>query len=276
MRFKQFLKSVLPPIMLSYILKSKSGFEKHESTNSLFHCPLCNSNFYYFRRLDNYLFEMFDEFEFVHSIFLFETLNILNYYCPVCESSDRNRIYALFLKQNFDLFRNSDQTIKILDIAPDTKLRKWIKRTKNINYRSVDLFMVDTDDTADITNLKIYDTASYDIIICSHVLEHVPDDRKAMSEIYRILKPKGFAIIMVPILLSLNEDLENPLWTSEAERWKYYGQKDHVRMYSKKGFIEKLEQTGFKVNQLDKEYFGPEVFKKNGIHQRSVLYVSEK
>jgi ubiquinone/menaquinone biosynthesis C-methylase UbiE len=124
-------------------------------------------------------------------------------------------------------------------------------------------------------NLPYVDNC-FDMILCSHVLEHVDDDRKAMSELFRILKPSGFGIIMVPIDINLKEDFENPEYKTEAERWKYFGQNDHVRLYSKNGFATKLIQTGFKVNQLGIDYFGADVFEKNGIHPRSVLYVVEK
>lgn len=102
------------------------------------------------------------------------------------------------------------------------------------------------------------------------MLEHVENDRKAMSELYRVLKKGGFGIIMVPILLTLEEDMENKKYNTEALRWKYFGQNDHVRMYSKKGFVAKLEEAGFKVNQLGVYYFGQDVFHKYGIHPRSV------
>ena len=140
----------------------------------------------------------------------------------------------------------------------------------------MDLFMEDVDDKLDITNMELYENDRFDIILCSHVLEHIENDRKALSEIFRVLKPNGFAIIMVPINLELDHDLENPEWTSIADRWRYYGQDDHVRMYSKSGFVKKLEQTGFIVQQHGIEYFGENTFQKYGIHNRSVLYVVEK
>jgi predicted SAM-dependent methyltransferase len=124
--------------------------------------------------------------------------------------------------------------------------------------------------------MNIYEDNTFDFFICSHVLEHIQNDIKAMSELYRVLKPGGKCIAMVPIALSLEEDYENPEITTAEGRWKHFGQDDHVRMYSKSGFVNKLASTGFLVHQLDVNFFGYEIFDKHGIHPRSVLYVVEK
>ena len=136
--------------------------------------------------------------------------------------------------------------------------------------------MENADDKVDITCMPMYKDGSYDIVLCSHVLEHVVEDRKAISEIYRILKPDGFAIIMVPLALLLEEDLECDDYNTDDLRWKYYGQNDHVRMYSKPGFKNKLNNAGFKISEFDINYFGEETFNKCGIHHRSVLYIVNK
>ena len=124
--------------------------------------------------------------------------------------------------------------------------------------------------------MKIYKNNSIDMFLCTHVLEHVTDDLKAMKELYRILKTGGWGIIMVPILLSINRISENPSITSEHDRWRYFGQSDHVRMYSKKGFLQRLSKAGFKIEQLGIAYFGTDVFKRNGISPKSILYVVSK
>ena len=251
-------------------------FRKNPLRKPPFHCPLCNSDLPGFNRLDDYYFEKLDEHQSVHSLFQSETLNVLQYSCPQCGASDRSRLYALYLEKRLPEMGAGGSTVRLLDIAPDKNLAAWIRKYPFISYRSVDLAAEKADDRADVTRMELYTDGRFDIVICSHVLEHVTDDRQAISEIYRVLRTGGFAIIMVPIKLNLQEDLENPAWTSEAERWKYYGQNDHVRMYSKTGFVAKLTAGGFTVRQLGAEYFGSEVFKKNGIHPRSVLYLVEK
>ena len=274
MRFKSIIKSFIPPILISGIRSLKQmGSQKKEE---LLYCPICTNKVSKFVRLDDYFFKNLDEYQYVHSIFMGETLNILDYSCPNCFSSDRARLYAIYLKQHFQKNYTNAKTINFLDIAPDRNLASWLKKQYQINYRSVDLFMEDVDDKADLTDLSIYSDNSFDFILCSHVLEHVPEDRKAISELYRILKVGGYGIVMVPILLNLDHDIEDPNFDTPEKRWKYYGQDDHVRMYSKNGFISKLSEAGFKVNNLGIDYFGAETFLKNGIHPRSVLYVVEK
>ena len=97
-----------------------------------------------------------------------------------------------------------------------------------------------------------------------------------MRELFRILKPGGWGICMVPISLALESTLENPEWTTHAERWKYFSQYNHVRMYSKQGFIDRLIEAGFRLDFYDINHFGAETFQKCGIHPRSVLYIANK
>jgi SAM-dependent methyltransferase len=282
---KRFCKKILPPFIFDIYryLKhnnSKSQFNQKEVSEVKiaykYYCPVCRTHIIDFNRLPDFYMEQLDINRNIHPFFYSETMNYLKYLCPNCSTSDRNRLYALYFEQFFRGIKDINIELKFLDIAPDKTLAKFIKSFNFINYRSVDLLMEDVDDRSDITNLSIYEDNRFDVLLCSHVLEHIVEDRKAMLELYRILKPGGFGIIMVPILLTLSEDLENPEWTSEADRWKYYGQNDHVRMYSKPGFIEKLTNTGFKVNQYGINYFGKDVFEKSGIHARSVLHVVEK
>jgi len=134
----------------------------------------------------------------------------------------------------------------------------------------------DVDDKVDITNMPGYSDGQFDFFICSHVLEHVTDDAKALQELHRILRPGGKGIVMVPIILSLNQTQEDPTVEDEAERWRRFGQNDHVRLYSKNDFIKRIEQAGFRTHQLGEEYFGEELFRRSGITRQSVLYVAEK
>jgi SAM-dependent methyltransferase len=242
-----------------------------------FFCPVCKKKVQHFKKLDDYYFENLKKNQFKHPITDYETLNVTNYSCPHCGSSDRNRLYSLFFKQYFEKKTNiSPYKLFFLDIAPDANLKEYIRKFSNVVYRSMDLFMEKVDDRVDITNMNIYSDEQFDFILCSHVLEHVEDDQKAISELFRILKKGKQAIIMVPILLNINQDIENPEWKSEEERWKNYGQGDHLRIYSKPGFISKLQHAGFKVNQLGKNYFGKTALVRHGIHEHSILYLVEK
>lgn len=237
-----------------------------------FICPICQTALSHFLPLSFHFLRELDKNQYIHSIFQFETLNIENYSCPKCGCSDRDRLYALYLRKNIDKKRQ----YKVLDFAPAPSLQKFINSLPNIEYRSADLFMENVDDKVDISDMKIYSNEMFDIFVCSHVLEHIPDDLRAMNELYRILSPQGWGIAMVPICLAIDEVHEDPTITDEGLRWKYFGQNDHLRMYSKQGFVQRLESVGFVVNQFGIEYFGEEVFSVNGIHPRSVLYIAHK
>lgn len=269
---KNLIKQITPPILLSLLKKNRDI----PSQDRPFYCPVCEEKVGGFVRLPYFYDDEMDKYGFVFSPFQFETLNRRAYSCPNCSTSDRNRLYTIYLKKKFEELAKTGNTYKLLDIAPDVGLSTRVLKQSFINYRSADMYMENVDDKADITKLDLYEDERFDIIICSHVLEHVDNDRKAISELYRVMKRGGFGIIMVPIMLTLEDDLENPDYNTLELRWRYYGQDDHVRMYSKKGFLRKLEEGGFKVNQLGVDYFGKDVLELQGINPRSVLYVVEK
>lgn len=205
-----------------------------------------------------------------------ETFNFPQYWCSNCHANDRDRLYALYYREEFAKIDKSKK-YRFIDFAPETgSLADFIKSQPFLNYRSADLYMPNVDDKVDLQDMGIYEDNSVDYFLCSHILEHVPDDRKAMSELYRILKPGGKGIAMVPIDLSITDVQEDPSITDENERWRLFGQNDHVRLYSKQGFVQRLKETGFKVTELGKEHFGEETFVKSGIYPRSVLYIVEK
>jgi len=238
-------------------------------------CPTCNNKVAKFFPLPDVFFKELNDNGFIHPLFLAETLNIFHYSCPVCGASDRDRLYSLYFRTHAPL-ENTGQ-FRILDIAPTKPLQNFIKSAyPAIRYRSADFLMENVDDKVDLRNMDIYDDNNFDFIICSHVLEHIDDDTKAISELYRVLKQGCKSIIMVPILLNLTKDYENPEITDPGERWKHFGQNDHVRLYSKRGFIGKLMSAGFSVTEYNIGNFGPESFASAGIHPRSVLYVVKK
>lgn len=239
-------------------------------------CPVCGSKKVIFEQLSDYYWQKWDSAGFVYSIFQVETLNFLNFSCSNCGASDRDRLFAIFLEPL--LIKSFDNT-KILDFAPSRTLRHlFFPKFKNIEYRTADLNMAGVDDYVDIQDLRIYEDNSWNGIICSHILEHVPDDQKALKELYRILKPKGWAILMVPIFLDVKEthEISNVDAITEEYRWKYFGQDDHLRMYSKTDFLNRIKTAGFTVIEYGVAYFGEQSFKRYGIHHRSILYVATK
>lgn len=266
---RKIIKRILKPIVDNL----HHRLNRNEHLEGDYFCPVCENSVKYFRRLPDSIFEELDKYQYIHSSFYTETINLLKYSCPQCNASDRDRLYALFINEKLSGVSNNQ--ITFLDIAPSRSLAKFIQK-KGVQYRSADLYNERVDDKVDVTEMKIYENSRFDIFICSHVLEHVKKDIQALHELYRVLKPNGWGIIMVPILLSLEEDLEEDSFQSEADHWKYYGQNDHVRMYSKRGFVNKLNGAGFKVTEYGQSHFGEILFEKTGIHKRSILYVVQK
>lgn len=213
-----------------------------------------------------------------------ETCNAANYSCPNCGAADRERLYALYLRDYLRTIAPSDRAsdpIRVIDFAPTPTLSSFIKKLiaespLRFCYRTADLFMEGVDDRVDIMEMPIYHDDSVDFFVCSHVLEHVTDDKKAMRELYRILKPGGRGILVVPIVLTVKEIDEDPSVPDAAERWRRFGQDDHVRLYSKDGFLQRVWQAGFSINELGQEYFGADTFRRYGIGERSILYIAKK
>lgn len=166
----------------------------------------------------------------------------LNAKCPRCHSSDRERLIYLYLKNRTNVFHDK---LRILHVAPERNLQEAFMAAPNNYYLSADLHSPQTMVQMDITHIQYRDN-SFDVIICNHVLEHIVDDRKAMSELYRVLKPGGWAILQVPISPLLSRTLEDPNIIAPEEREKVFGQSDHVRIYGK-DYIDRLERAGFSV-----------------------------
>ena len=116
-------------------------------------------------------------------------------------------------------------------------------------YTTTDLVSPIADVKADICALP-FDDNSYDVILCNHVLEHIPEDTKAMQELYRVLKPGGWGIFQIPQDLNRKTTFEDNSITNKAERTKIFGQYDHVRIYGR-DYFDKLRRVGFKVNEVD-------------------------
>lgn len=120
---------------------------------------------------------------------------------------------------------------------------------KNLDYTTTDLNSPLADVKADICQLPFADN-TYDIIFCNHVLEHIPDDKKAMQELYRVMKPGGMAILQIPQDLSRETTFEDDSITDPKERREVFGQYDHLRVYGR-DYFEKLRKVGFRVEEVD-------------------------
>jgi SAM-dependent methyltransferase len=237
-------------------------------------CPVCSSEFANFLPLASHYFEMLNGLNVSYSLEDFETLNTGQYSCPRCAASDRDRLYALFVKTF--LMRPQGRPLRILDIAPAPVLSQFLRGIPDIQYRSADLFSPLADDIVDIMDMNIYADNTFDFVVCSHVLEHVPDDRKAIAELYRVLDKNGVAILMVPILLTAMDTEEDPYETDVNVRWTRFGQDDHVRMYAKHDYMSRIREGRFELLELNSRSFGEGIFKQHGITEQSVLYIGAK
>lgn len=172
--------------------------------------------------------------------------------CPVCHGADRTRMMMTYLETETQV---GDAPQSVLHIAPDFGLYLWLKRQSGVNYTGTDLDParyrhIEGFRAADLTAMP-FDDNSFDVIICSHVLEHVPDDRKAFAELFRILKPGGHALLLVPLAhdgAGLDED---PSISDPAEQDRRFGQWDHVRIYDTGSFVGRMEAAGFDTSLYD-------------------------
>lgn len=235
-------------------------------------CPICKK-VVHFSPLPIFYFENSKKNGYVH-FGKGEMTSLETYSCSNCGASDRERLYAYWIDNEISNNRIYDNP-KLVHFAPEAALSKWIESLAIFCYHSADLMMEDVDFKVDMMNLPFADEI-FDCFICSHVLEHVESDDKAIQELYRILKYGGWGILMSPIIVGLKHTHEDLTKTSDEERWHNFGQNDHVRLYAHDDYINKIAKYGFNVKQLDMKYFGKSIFKKLGLKMTSILYIVEK
>lgn len=166
--------------------------------------------------------------------------------CPVCWSTDRDRLVLLFLRHRTPLF---DTPCRLLHIAPEPGIEAEVRAAGTIDYLTADLSGEGVMIALDLTDTGLPD-ASFDAVIGNHVLEHIPDDRAAMAEVLRLLRPGGWAILQVPIALAASATVEDPSVDDPGEREQRFGQRDHVRLYGS-DYTSRLAAAGFDVEAFD-------------------------
>ncbi len=162
--------------------------------------------------------------------------------CPRCGSLGRHRVDWIFLTEYTNL-RGTPQ--QVLHVAPERCLERALRRLPNVDYLSADLDSIRAMERMDITHIP-HPEGSFDVIICNHVLEHVPDDRRAMREMLRVLRPGGWAMLQVPFDRARAVTFEDATVTEPGERLRVFGQHDHVRVYGR-DYPERLREAGFAV-----------------------------
>ncbi|OIO43083.1 SAM-dependent methyltransferase [Candidatus Pacearchaeota archaeon CG10_big_fil_rev_8_21_14_0_10_35_219] len=165
--------------------------------------------------------------------------------CPKCGSKERQRYFFLFLRN----FLPKKKKINVLHVAPEKGIRDLFKSYPNISYLSIDLHpkRFGAMHKEDLTALSFED-GSFDILFCSHVLEHIKNDVAALAELYRVLKKNGTAIVYVP-LFNFDKTIEDCDY-SPSKRFEIFGQEDHLRAYGK-DFSSKLKKAGFNVRKVN-------------------------
>ncbi|OGO07466.1 MAG: hypothetical protein A2Y92_01725 [Chloroflexi bacterium RBG_13_57_8] len=192
--------------------------------------------------------------------------------CPRCFSLERERFLWLYLRERTTLLdAKKSAGWRVLHLAPERNLRKALSSYDHLEYISADLrsplAMVRTDIT-----LTGFPDNIFDVIICSHVLEHVPDDIRAITELYRMLKPGGRAFLQVPVFSSLEKTFEDAAVTAPEERVKAFGHPDHVRIYGR-DFTDRLAKAGLQVETFR---FDEATVRKYGLFPDEDIYIGTR
>jgi SAM-dependent methyltransferase len=187
-------------------------------------CPLCGRSF------DRFM----------------DAWNRPNAICWRCGSHERHRALWLFLEQRPELLADAGS---LLHFAPEWALRRRFSGMAHLRYVTADLSDPDVDLHLDLTALALPD-ACFEAVVCSHVLEHVSDDRAAMSELRRITAPGGWCVVMVPLDLDRPHTYEDPAITTPEDRERAYRQHDHLRLYAS-DIGDRLQQAGFAIERVE-------------------------
>jgi len=169
-----------------------------------------------------------------------------NVLSPSTLSLERHRLLWLYLKNETKFF---NQPLKLLHFAPEQAFYKRFKELENLEYTTTDLNSPLADVKADICDLPFKDD-TFDVILCNHVLEHIPNDTKAMQELFRVMKPGGWGIFQIPQDINRAKTFEDNTITDKKERARVFGQYDHVRIYGR-DYFDKLRSVGFRIEEVD-------------------------
>lgn len=234
-------------------------------------CPLCNHGF---RKMlpGGFQSDITDKLQIIGAGYR------MNNICPSCLSTDRDRLVYLYLKNIGQIFEKS---LNVLHVSPEPSLYRILKKIPNLNYTIGTKYAEGAYYPAEISFFDLlalpYPDHTFDVVIVNHVLEHIDDDRQAMSEIFRVLKPKAYAILQVPISNNIEKTIEDQSITEPAERHKAFGQFDHVRIYGP-DYKQRLENVGFQVvlNSPFKEDWKLKNIDRYALNNQEKLFVAHK
>tara|TARA_B110000046_G_scaffold181359_1_gene213460 strand:+ start:587 stop:1360 length:774 start_codon:yes stop_codon:yes gene_type:complete len=251
----KFLLNALPRpllIRLSYIFKF---FAPILYRGEQVACPVCEKSFSKFLSYGS------------------EVAHRENVLCPYDLTLERHRLMWLYLQRETSFF--SAPGLKVLHIAPEQCFLPHFKKQQNLDYITADLVSPIADMHFDLHDIPLEDHL-YDVVFCNHVMEHVDDPIRCMSELHRVMKPGGWAIMQVPQDINRKETYEDASITSASEREKHFWQKDHVRLFGM-DYPQWLEKAGFKVDQFDMNAnWKPTEIEKYRLMGKEILYIARK
>jgi SAM-dependent methyltransferase len=193
-------------------------------------------------------------------------------YCPRCDAKARHRRLWLWLEERTNLLKDE---LRLLEVAPWWSLSRRLASLPNLRFEAVDRERAGPHVTlvGDLVSLPLAE-GSFDAALCIHVLEHVEDDRGALRELHRILRPGGWAIVSVPIRLD-RATHEDPTITDPAERQKVFGERSHVRWYGA-DLADRLREAGFEVALDLASSIPDEVVARHGLRRDENLFTCRK
>lgn len=196
-----------------------------------------------------------------------------NALCPNCLALERHRLMNLYLQRKTTFFT---QNLKVLHVAPEYCFIDRFEKMKNLDYITADIESPLAKVKMDIHQVP-FAADTFDVAICNHVMEHVDDDIKAMSELHRVLKPGGWAIIQSPQDFSRATTLEDPTITDPRERERIFWQDDHVRLFGR-DYGQRLQKAGFKVTEdrFVMDELTPAEVKHFALPQNEIIYFCQK
>ena len=236
-----------------------------------YECPICKNHF---RKLIPGGFDV----EIIWELEIIGAGYRLNNVCPYCLSTDRDRLVFLYLERIAHFF---DKKNELLHMGPEPSLYHIFKKNSNLNYTYAAKYAEGTYYPRDIAFFDLlsipYPDNNFDVIICNHVLEHIEDDKQAMSELFRVLKPGGYAILQVPISNKIEKTIEDFTIIKPEERHEAFGQFDHVRVYGP-DYKERLEAVGFFVTKQSPytQEWNINHLTKYALNKKEELYIAHK
>lgn len=256
------MKKLIKKIVPKFLLREYKDYKKFKPyRGNKVYCPICKSHFKKFAS--------------------FGVVERENAKCPKCGSLERHRLLWKYMNEKTNLF-NKDLRIRLLHFAPEKSFYDIFSKNTNIDYYPCDispeLYAYNGNQKVkkvDITNIP-FDENYFDVILCSHVLEHIPDDSKAMFELYRVMKKDAWGIFQVPIDFNRLVTYEDIKIVKPQDRKKAFGQDDHVRIYGQ-DYIGRLRNVGFIVTEDDyvKQFTSAKLYR-YGLMPSELIYFCRK